>query len=230
MFMKSLRGLVATIGLLAAAAATAGAYEDFFEAVRTDDARTVEALILRGISTNSADRTHGPAIVLAARERAYDALRALLLSPATDLDARNRAGETALMYAALHGRLDVVKLLVSKGAAVNQQGWTPLHYAASSGQTQVIEYLLGQNAYIDAASENGTTPLMLAARQKQVSAVQLLAREGADPTVKNQAGLTAADYLDGNGIPEEARRLRERASAFVEKYGTQEQPVPAASR
>lgn len=227
-FMKQFRMLAAMLALLSSVTAYAGAYEDFFEAVRTNDAAKVESLILRGISTNSADRKLGPAIVLAAREKAHAALRSLLLSPATNLDARNAAGETALMYAALYGDLEIVKLLVSKGASFNHPGWTPLHYAASGGQTSVIEFLLERSAYIDAPSENGTTPLMLAARQKQVSAVQLLVREGADPTLANQAGLTAADYLERNGIADEAQRLREQAKAFLKKYGTQERPVPAS--
>ena len=45
-----------------------------------------------------------------------------------------------------------------------------------------------------AASPNGTTPLMMAAQYGSNEAVQLLLDEGADPTLKNQLGLTAADF------------------------------------
>lgn len=228
--MKYCRATIAALvlAMAGAAPARAGAYEDFFEAVRTDDARTVEALVLRGISTNSADRKHGPAIVLAARERAHAALRALLLSPATDLDARNAAGESALMYAALHGDVENLKLLIAKGAAVNQPGWTALHYAASAGQVEAARLLLEHSAYIDAASENGTTPLMLAARQKQLTVAQLLVREGADPSLRNEGGYTAADYLERNGLADDAKWMRAQADAFLRRYGTRERPVPAA--
>lgn len=228
--MNKISGFVLALVLCMPGLAGADTYEDFFKAVRADDVRTVESLILRGISTNSSDRKLGPAIVLAAQERAYGALRALLLSPATDVNVRNAAGETALMYVALHGELPVARLLVSKGAEVNHPGWTPLHYAASSGQVSMAQYLLEQNAYIDAPSENGTTPLMLAARQKQISVAELLVKEGADPTLKNQAGLTAADYLAAGGHEDEARRMRARANEFLQKYGTREQPVPAQQR
>jgi hypothetical protein len=54
--------------------------------------------------------------------------------------------------------------------------------------------LLENHAYIDAASPNGTTPLMMAAQYGTSDAVQLLLDEGADPSLKNQLGLTASDF------------------------------------
>ena len=219
--------LLAVVLAGASPLAGAGAYEEFFDAIQRDEGGKVQTLILRGINTNSADRKLGPAIVLAAREKAWSALKALLLSPATDVNVRNANGETALMYASLNGELEIARLLVSRGAQVNHPGWTPLHYAASAGQLSVVQWLLEQSAYIDAASENGTTPLMLAARQKHTTVAQALVKEGADPSLRNQAGLTAADYFARNGEPEQADWMRARADDFTRKYGTREQPVPA---
>ncbi len=215
----------ASLLLLTSAPARADAYRDFFEAVGRNDARTVERLILRGISTNSADRTLGPAIVYAARERAHEALEALLLSPATKLDARNAAGETALMYAALHGELKTMKLLLERGAQVNQPGWTALHYAASAGQLSAVQLLLEHHAYIDAASANGTTPTMMAARQQRPTVARYLVEQGADPSLRNEAGLTAADYFERQGDTEHAQWFRAQAQAFRARYGSKEAPV-----
>lgn len=229
--MKSFRVLLAALalllGALAAAPARADAYREFFDAIGLDDARRVETLILRGISTNSEDPKLGPAIVYAAQQKSRAALQALLLSPATKVDARNAAGETALMYAALQGELETVKLLLSRGAEVNQPGWTALHYAASGGQLSVVQLLLEHHAYIDAASPNGTTPLMMAARQQRPTVARYLVEQGADPTLANEAGLTAADYFEQLGDAEHARWVRERAEAFRRRYGTKEAPVPA---
>ena len=229
---RSFRALIAALALaallpMAAPAARADAYQEFFEAIGDNDGRRVEAFILGGISTNSADRKLGPAIVYAAQQKAYEAVKALLLSPATNVEARNPAGETALMFASLHGELDIVKRLLARGAQANHPGWTPLHYAASTGQLTVVQLLIEHHAYIDAASPNGTTPLMIAAREQQPALARYLVEQGADPSLANEAGLTAADYFERREDAENARWMRERAAEFRRRYGSKESPVPS---
>ena len=229
------RALAGLAGLVLACLAPwpiahAGAYEDFFAAIPRDDASTVRLLMLRGISANSPDRKHGPALVYAASMKAYAVIRAMLESPLTDANIRNSFGETALMHVAMHGDIDTARLLVSKGAQVNQPGWTPLHYAVIGGQADMVRWLLEQNAYIDSPSANQTTPLMMAARDKQATLARLLLQEGADPSLRNEAGLSAADYAQRAGDAETAQWLREQAEAFTRKYGSREQPVPAQRR
>ena len=234
-FLGSRRGFCAALALAALLpavprAARADAYRDFFDAIGRNDARQVETLILRGIGTNSADPRLGPAIVHAASQRAHEALQALLLSPATDVDARNAAGETALMYAALYGEIATMKLLLSRGAQVNHPGWTPLHYAAGAGQLDAVKLLLEHHAYIDAASANGTTPTMMAARQQKPTVARSLVEQGADPSLVNEAGLDAARYFERHGETDHAAWMRERAAEFRRRYGTREAPVPAGAR
>jgi len=211
-------------------AARAGAYEDLFDAIRNDDGAAVRSLMLKGVDTNSPDRQLGPALIYAASLRSLKALSALLESPLTDVNIRNRAGETALMWACLQGELDLAKRLIARGAQVNQAGWTPLHYAAIAGHLSVVQYLLERNAYIDAPSPNQSTPLMVAARQKQTTVAKYLVEAGADPSLSNEAGLTAADYFARSGESETADWMRARAAEYLKKYGTRERPVPAPSR
>ena len=104
---------------------------------------------------------------------------------------------SALMLAAIKGHTDIVKALLARDAEVNKTGWTPLHYAASgvqAQQTAIVALLLEHHAYIDAASPNGSTPLMMAAQYGTREVVKLLLDEGADPALKNQLGLGAADF------------------------------------
>lgn len=216
------RGSPGTSASGASAATDAG--EAFWEAIARDDVGRVQTLLLRGADTNAIHPQFGPAIVVAARERSWNVVRELAQIVGTRVDAPNRRGETAAMLAAVHGNLDIVRLLVEKGAEVNRVGWTPLHYAAVSGNVELLRYLLDRHAYIDAESPNRSTPLMMAARHDRIDAVHLLIEAGADPTPRNDARLAAADYLDRNGKPDEARWMRERASAFARRYGM---PEPA---
>jgi ankyrin repeat protein len=54
--------------------------------------------------------------------------------------------------------------------------------------------LLEHHAYIDAASPNDTTPLMMAARYGNAQTVKLLIDAGADVTLRNKQGMTARDF------------------------------------
>jgi ankyrin repeat protein len=110
------------------------------------------------------------------------------------LDARNPHDETPLMLASLRGHTELARELIARQADVNKTGWTPLHYAATRGHLDIMRMLLEAHAYIDAESPNGTTPLMMAAHYGTPQAVRLLLDEGADPTLKNQLGLSAIDF------------------------------------
>ncbi len=207
------------LAVLRAGATSAAAYDEFFEAIRQDDDRRVGTWLLRGVNPNTPEPTLGPPIVMAARLKAYRAIKALLASPETQVDATDARGETALMLVCAAGDVDAARMLIAKGAQVNRPGWTPLHYAASGGHLDMVKFLVEQHyAYIDAASPNDTTPLMMAARQRFPSIVQYLVGEGADPTVRNEAGLTAVDYLQYTGNAELAAWMREKAREFDAKY------------
>ena len=192
------RNALATLALgLAAPGTWAGAYEDFFVAILRDDDAAIAALLRRGFDPNTRDPKGQVGLTIALQNGSSKAFAALLASSQVNVEARNAQDESPLMMAALKGNLEAVKALLARDADVNKTGWAPLHYAASAGSRQhvaIIALLLENHAYIDATSPNGTTPLMMAAQYGSNEAVQLLLDEGADPTLKNQLGLTAADF------------------------------------
>ncbi len=206
------------------------AYKAFLEAIRENRPREISTWLLRGVNPNAEDTKFGPAPVAAAAQKSFEALAALLDSPEVNVNLLNASGESALMYACLHGDLKAAQLLVKKGAEVNKPQWAPLHYAAAGGHPELVKLMLENHAFIDASSPNDTTPLMMAARGKHLTVVRLLLEEGADPTPLNQAGLSAADYLQRVGEPELAKMVRDRAVAFERKYrsGQPAQSKPAA--
>lgn len=172
----------------------AGSYEDFFKAVQLDNVGVVQGLLRRGFDPNTVNPEGVPALMLAVRVPSLKVAELLVAHPKTKVEVRNDKDESVLMLAALKGHLGLVQKLVEMDADVNKPGWTPLHYAASGGHVPVIAHLLEHSAYIDAESPNGTTPLMMAAMYGSPEAVKALIQAGADPTLKNQLGLSALDF------------------------------------
>lgn len=186
-----LRILVIISLMLQISWAVADSYEDLLTAIKRNDVSTAEALFAKGMDVNTADSSANTLLMLAVRENHLDLVKRLLDRQAK-VGARNRYGETALMLAAAQqGGLEMVKLLVARGAAINQTGWNPLIYAAWQGQTDVVKYLLEKGADIDAVSPNGISALMMAARSGHFDTVKLLLWEVADPNIKSDSGGTA---------------------------------------
>ena len=86
------------------------------------------------------------------------------------------------MVAARHGRTNVVKALLEKGAAVdgaNQDGVTPLMAAAAGGDLPTVDVLLMEKASVSAVDKLGQTPLMFAAVGGNLDVVTMLLKHGA---------------------------------------------------
>lgn len=192
---RSMLTLVAA--MLLPATALAGAYQDYFQAVQLNNAAGVQSLLQRGFDPNTVEPERGDSgLILALREKAMRVFDVLLDAPGINLEIRTRNGDTALMLAAFKGNRPAVEALLAKGAEINQTGWTALHYAATSGNNDIVQLLLDHFAYIDAESPNKTTPIMMAARSGHILTVKLLLEEGADATLKNDAGMTAIDFAN----------------------------------
>ncbi|MBU0585888.1 ankyrin repeat domain-containing protein [Candidatus Micrarchaeota archaeon] len=101
----------------------------------------------------------------------------------------------ALMYAANNGHLEVVRMLIDKGAdihAKNISRWNAIMHAANSGSAEIIALLLETGAKTDIATMvTGVTPLILAAGKGHEKVVQVFIDFKLDLNVRDEGENTA---------------------------------------
>lgn len=201
--------------LLLPGAARAGAYEEYFQAIRMDNVYFLKQLMQRGMGPNLIEPKRGyTGLMLAIREDSMQAFELLVNAPDVNLEAQAVNGDTPLMLAAFYGNEPVVALLLKREVEVNRPGWTALHYAAINGNAKVVRMLLEASAYVDAESpDDKMTPIMLAAMRGRVGAVAVLRDEGADLSLKNKDGLTAMDLALRYGQKEVMAVLQEKPNS-----------------
>jgi ankyrin repeat protein len=103
---------------------------------------------------------------------------------------------TPLHKAADLGQLDVVKLLLEKGAdleAKTQWGGTPLYVTAFRGQLEVAKYLVSKGADINIVTTDGWTPLTKCAELGHIQLAKFFINQGVDIWQKTQYGATAME-------------------------------------
>jgi len=116
----------------------------------------------------------------------------------TDLNANDDEGYNAIILAAAHGDLPLVRFLVEQtGADVRSKTrsrLTSLMLAAQGGYEDVCRYLLDRGANVNARTKHGASVLMFAATSGKQSLVKLLIDNGASLHLSDDSGATAADY------------------------------------
>jgi ankyrin repeat protein len=105
--------------------------------------------------------------------------------------AKGPGGSTPLMYAVLYGDTDAVKRLLESGAdpnVRNEVNATALMWATDS--VEKTRLLIARGADVNARSDDGRTPLFIAARRSgSADVVKMLLEHGANPLAK-ASGLT----------------------------------------
>ncbi|KAM7233607.1 hypothetical protein CapIbe_015743 [Capra ibex] len=116
--------------------------------------------------------------------------------PASGLgvNVTNQDGSSPLHVAALHGRADLILLLVKHGASVGARDASqavPLHLACQQGHFQVVKCLLESNAKPNKKDISGNTPLIHACSRGHHEVAALLLQHGASINASNNKGNTA---------------------------------------
>ena len=147
-----------------------GLNEDLLAAAKAGDPAGVEAAIAAGADVNYINDIGINTLIVGAKY-----------------------GLTALMFAAREGHIDIVRLLLDRGAninAINDYERTALMWAANTGHTDVVRLLLDRGANINAVDGDGDTALMSASESGHTYTVRLLLDRGANINAINGNGDT----------------------------------------
>jgi ankyrin repeat protein len=127
--------------------------------------------------------------MLAARSGNAEAVKALLTHGAR-IEARERRGQTALMWAAAEGHTVAVRALLEAGAdlkAADKSGFTPFSFAVREGQLDTVRAFLAAGIDVNAmlassgATTPGVSPLLLAVQNGHFDLALALVDAGANP-------------------------------------------------
>lgn len=161
------------------------------------------------------------------------ALMEVFLNRGADIHRVNRFGETALMLAAWKNRREAMQWLLDHGAQPNrgEREWTALHYATFAGHAELVDRLLTAGADINARSTNGSTVVMMAAREGHAAIAQRLLDAGANPTLKNDFDDDAVAWAmrQGNYAIAKAFTSAENFAALARAAAAQAMPKPLRS-
>lgn len=186
----------------------------------------VARLIKSGANVNAfRDRSGMTALMVAAYCGDYNIVQALLLVPGININAADKHGITALMWAVGRnssmvpllladehwllpllrgpGHSKVIKALLSEpDIRVNnadERGRTALLWATCDGQLVMIQPLIDAGADVNAQDEQGNTALLLAVERGRIKIVRILIDAGCDINHVNKSGDTASLLADKNG-------------------------------
>ena len=182
--------VLAALGLFwGAAYAQAPDAVAFSWAVERGDVKTVRAWLDAGLDPEFQAPNIGSGLMIAAWHGNIE-MMALFIERGANPRRANHNGEQPLQLAAWNGHAEAVRWLLAQGANLNREGhyWGALHYAVFNGHSELAKELIARGAQVNARSPNGSTPLMMAAREGREEMIKPLLEAGADPQARNDWG------------------------------------------
>ena len=127
-----------------------------------------------------------------------------LVNQKANVNAKTDSSDTPLTLAAREGHDNVVHALLSDSQcqvdAKGQDGYTALHYSCRYGHVDIVRTLVSNKASVNAMTDSGETPLLLAAREGHDNVVHaLLSDSQCLVDAKGKNGYNALHYSCRDG-------------------------------
>ena len=148
------------------------------------------------------------------------------------VDSRNATGRTPLMNAALKGNVQAVKSMIKRGAdpsLTDYKGWNMLHFAAEGGDTDIISLIHTHLPNIDSKTDDGDTPLMLAALNGKLHAVKWFLEKGATVACEDKIGWNTLHCAAQGGDTDILSLIHTRLPDIESRSGVGETPLMVAA-
>ncbi|KAL8820842.1 MAG: hypothetical protein Q9191_007431 [Dirinaria sp. TL-2023a] len=209
-----------------------------FPAAQRNHRIILRLLLEAGADVNVKDEDDQNLMLCLASERSEKALKwgseivQILLQTDLNLEARDKDGRTALLWAAATGKEALAKLLllgrIRNNAdidATNNRGKTALHLAVESknNRLELVKVLLENGANVHARSDGGWTALHNAAEKGYVDVASLLLQWKANVNATTSSGMTSLHWSARNGHVDVVKLLlqqhdlrRDRKDSFEE--------------
>ena len=166
----------------------------------------INVLLDAGADTNIADADGDTWLHNAARSYCFTEVLQTILSQGVDVNATNKKNVTALMIACEKGNKDAINVLLNAGADPNladADGDTWLHYAArkfsrTDGHTEVLQAIISPGIDVNTANKRNVTSLMIACKEGEKDAINVLLNAGADPNIADDNGDTCLHNAAGS--------------------------------
>ncbi|PRP78811.1 ankyrin repeat-containing protein [Planoprotostelium fungivorum] len=146
----------------------------------------------------------------AAREGGLLEVQSFIDVKGIEVDGIDPDRRTALHWAAAGGHNEIVKYLLSRGAArdpVDEDGWSPLMSAVSASKEDVVDTLLEAEVDVNRSNDTKNCIIHYAASKGNLDIFKKIMKKGAKASPTDKYGNTALHRACGNVIMKESDRL-----------------------
>jgi ankyrin repeat protein len=168
----------------------------FFEAIVKGEKSVVSLFLAAGMSPNVKQGGITALMEASRRGKTHSEIAAALIQAGAEINAQDPYGVTPLLFAAISGSPETIRMLLKSGADVKAKdvdGRTALIETLTTENDlppETIEELIQAGAEVNVRIYGGLTPLMIAAAGNS-RILKALIRAGADLNAEDDQGATA---------------------------------------